>query len=151
MNLRLLRLLPLLSLPALAPLVPSFMRAADEIPPELKYRVLRRIPLEGETGWDYLVASGERRRVYVTRGTHVTVLDADSGDAVGKIADTPGVHGVALAPELGRGFTSNGRDDSVTIFDLKTLAPIGKVKTGANPDAIIYERVTRRVFVFNGR
>lgn len=126
-------------------------RAADEIPPELKYRVLRGIPLEGETGWDYLVASGETRRLFVTRGTHVSVLNADTGEVVGKIADLPGVHGVALAPALGRGFTSNGRDDSMTIFDLKTLATIGKLKTGANPDAIIYEPVTRRVFVFNGR
>ena len=152
MNLRLLKRLSLPLILAGFGLPPaSTARAADEIPPELKYRVLRRVPLEGETGWDYLVASGEKRRLYVTRGTHVSVLDADSGDVVGKVADTPGVHGVALAPALGRGFTSNGRDDSVTIFDLKSLAPIGKVKTGANPDAIIYEPVTRRVFVFNGR
>ena len=116
-----------------------------------KYRLLRKIPLKGETGWDYLSLDAAARRLYVTRGIGITVLDVDRGEVVGEIADTPGVHGVALAPDLGRGFTSNGRDDSVTIFDLKTLATLGKAKTGANPDAIIYEPVTRRVFVFNGR
>src|SRR2546428_14170791 len=78
------------------------------------------------------------------------VLDADSGAQVGEIADTPGVHGVALAPQLGRGFTSNGRASTVTIFDLKTLKPLGQAKTGSNPDAIVYDAVTRRVFTFNG-
>lgn len=142
---------PTFLLVATVSFLPAPARAADEVPADLKYRVIRRLPLEGETGWDYLIASGEKRRLYITRGTHVSVLDADSGDVVGKVADTPGVHGVALAPALGRGFTSNGRDDTVTVFDLKTLAPITKVKTGANPDAIIYEPTTRRVFVFNGR
>jgi len=79
------------------------------------------------------------------------VFDVDSGKVVGEIPDTPGIHGVALAPDLGRGFTSNGRDSSVTIFDLKTLAVVGRVHVeGRNPDAILYEPVTKRVFVFNG-
>jgi len=79
------------------------------------------------------------------------VLDADTYAVVGDIPDTQGVHGIAVASDLGRGFTSNGRADSVTIFDLKTLKSIGTVKTDANPDAIIYEPVTKRVFTFNGR
>jgi DNA-binding beta-propeller fold protein YncE len=106
----------------------------------------------GEGGWDYLTTDAGARRLYISRGTHVIVLDLDSGKNVGDIPDTPGVHGIALAPELGRGFTSNGRDGSVTIFDIKTLAPIGsKVKVGENPDAILYDPMTKRVFTFNGR
>jgi len=82
----------------------------------------------------------------------VIVLDADSGKYVGDIPDTPGVHGIALAPELGKGFVSNGREGTVTVFDLSTLAPSGsKIKVGENPDAILYEPATKRVFTFNGR
>ncbi|HEX7253131.1 MAG TPA: YncE family protein, partial [Thermoanaerobaculia bacterium] len=91
-------------------------------------------------------------RLYVTRGTHVMVLDADKGSVVGDIPDTEGVHGVAIASDLGRGFTSNGRSSTVTIFDLKTLKPVGRVKsTGENPDAILYDSSSHRVFAFNGR
>jgi len=79
------------------------------------------------------------------------VLDADSGKSVGDIPDTPGVHGIALAPELGKGFTSNGREGTVSVFDIKTLVPTGKVKVGDNPDAILYDPATQRVFTFNGR
>jgi DNA-binding beta-propeller fold protein YncE len=89
--------------------------------------------------------------VYVSHATHVVVLDADSGMAVGDIPDTPGVHGVAVVHELGRGFSSNGRANTVTIFDLKTLKTIGTVKTGQNPDAIFYDAASKRVFAFNGR
>ena len=144
-------LLSLLLVVAAAGGFPITSPADEPVPAELEYRVVRRIPLKGETGWDYLAVDGKARRIYVTRSTRVDVLDADSGDLVGEIAGTEGVHGVALAPALGRGFTSNGRSDSVTIFDLKTLAVIGTVKTGANPDAIIFEPTTKRVFVFNGR
>jgi DNA-binding beta-propeller fold protein YncE len=106
----------------------------------------------GEGGWDYLTADASARRLYISRGTHVIVLDLDSGKNVGDIPDTQGVHGIALAPELGRGFTSNGREGTVTIFDIKTLAPIGgKLKVGDNPDAILYDPATKRVFTFNGR
>ena len=86
------------------------------------YHVMKTYKLGGEGGWDYLTADAEARRVYISRGTHVMVIDADSGKSVGDIADTPGVHGIALAPELGRGFTSNGREGTVSIFDMKTLA-----------------------------
>ena len=88
--------------------------------------------------------------LYVSHGTQVEVLDVDSGAIVGKIEKTPGVHGIAIAPELGRGFVSNGQSSSVTIFDLKTLKTIGEVQVGKKPDAIIYDPATSRVFAFNG-
>ncbi len=91
------------------------------------------------------------RRLYISRSTHVMVIDADSGKSVGDIADTPGVHGIALAPDLGRGFTSNGREGTISIFDLSTLKTIKKVQVGDNPDAILFDPATKRVFTFNGR
>ena len=115
------------------------------------YHVTTTYKVGGEGFWDYLTADPDARRVYISRGTHVMVLDADSGKSVGDIPDTPGVHGIALAPELGRGFTSNGREGTVSIFDLKTLATSSKVKVGDNPDAILYDPATKRVFTFNGR
>jgi DNA-binding beta-propeller fold protein YncE len=115
------------------------------------YHVVTTYKVGGDGGWDYLTTDSDTRRVYISRGTHVMVVDADSGKSVGDIADTPGIHGIALAPELGRGFTSNGREGTVSIFDLKTLATSGKVKAGDNPDAILYDPATKRVFTFNGR
>jgi DNA-binding beta-propeller fold protein YncE len=114
------------------------------------YKVTNTYKIGGEGGWDYLIADAAARRLYISRATHVIVLDLDSGKPVGEIADTPGVHGIALAPELGRGFVSNGREGTVSIFDLKTLATINKVKVGQNPDAILYDPATKRVFTFNG-
>ncbi len=115
------------------------------------YHVVTTYKVGGEGGWDYLTTDSDARRLYMSRGTHVMVIDADSGKSVGDIADTPGVHGIALAPELGRGFTSNGREGTVSIFDIKTLATSSKVKVGENPDAILYDPATKRVFTFNGR
>jgi len=114
--------------------------------------VINTYKLGGEGGWDYLKADPESRRLFISRATHVIVIDMDSGKVVGDIPDTPGVHGIALANDLGRGFTSNGREGSVNIFDLKTLAPITKVKSvGENPDAILFDPATKRIFTFNGR
>jgi DNA-binding beta-propeller fold protein YncE len=115
------------------------------------YKVVSTYKIGGEGGWDYLTVDAAARRLYISRATHVIVLDIDSGKTVGDIADTPGVHGIALAPELGRGFVSNGREGTVSIFDLKTLATSSKVKVGENPDAILYDAATRRVFTFNGK
>jgi len=115
------------------------------------YHVVTTYKIGGDGGWDYLTADSDARRLYISRATHVMVLDADSGKSVGDIPDTPGVHGIALAPELGRGFTSNGREGTVSIFDIKTLAVSNKVKVGENPDAILYDPATKRVFTFNGR
>jgi DNA-binding beta-propeller fold protein YncE len=114
------------------------------------YHLIKSIPVAGDTGWDYLLVDSDARRVYVSRGTHVVVLNADTYEVVGDILDTQGVHGIALAPDLGRGFTSNGRANTATIFDLKTLKTLGTVNTGKNPDAIVYDGVTKRVFTLNG-
>lgn len=114
------------------------------------YHVIKTIPIPGDTGWDYLFVDSDARRVYVSRGTHVVVLDADTYAIVGDIPDTQGVHGIAIAKELGRGFISDGRANTATIFDLKTLQTLGTVNTGKNPDAIVYDAVTKRVFTLNG-
>src|SRR6266550_3271354 len=116
------------------------------------YRVIKTYKLGGDGGWDYLTFDGSSRRLFISRATHVMVIDADSGKSVGDIPDTPGVHGIALATDLGRGYISNGREGSVSIFDLKTLALISKVKgVGENPDSILFDPATKRVFTFNGR
>ena len=115
------------------------------------YHVIKKLPLGGEGGWDYLTVDSASRRLYLSRSTHVMVVDIDTGKVTGDIPDTPGVHGIALAPELSRGFISNGKADTTTIFDLNTLKIIGQVKTGENPDAILYDPATKRVFTFNGR
>jgi DNA-binding beta-propeller fold protein YncE len=114
------------------------------------YHVIKTIPMSGDTGWDYLLVDSEARRVYISRGTHVAVLDADSYAVAGDIPDTQGVHGIAIARDLGRGFTSNGRANTASIFDLKTLKLLGTVNTGKNPDGIVYDAVTKRVFTLNG-
>ncbi len=124
----------------------QFLFAAD---PGL--HVIKTYALGGDGGWDYLKLDPDARLLYISRATHVMVIDADSGKSVGDIADTPGVHGIALAPDLGRGFTSNGREGTVSIFDLNTLKTIKKVKAGENPDAILFDPATNRVFTFNGR
>jgi DNA-binding beta-propeller fold protein YncE len=127
-------------------LLATFSTAADP-----GYHVIKTYKLGGEGGWDYLNLDSSSRRLYISRATHVMVIDADSGKPVGDIPDTPGVHGIALAPELGRGFVSNGREGTVTIFDIQTLKLISKVKVGDNPDAILYDPATKRVFTFNGK
>ena len=114
------------------------------------YHLLKKIPLGGEGGWDYLTFDSDAHRLYISRATRVMVLDVDSGKVVGEIPGTNGVHGIALAPEFNRGYTSNGRDSTSTIFDLKTLQVLGTVKTGNKPDAIIYDPASKRVFTFNG-
>ncbi len=115
------------------------------------YHITKEINLGGEGGWDYLTMDSAARRLYVSHATKVVVVDVDSGKVAGEIPDTPGVHGIAVAEKLNRGFVSNGRGNSVTIFDLKTLQTISQVKTGENPDAIQYEPASNRVFTFNGR
>jgi DNA-binding beta-propeller fold protein YncE len=105
----------------------------------------------GDGRWDYLTVDPDAHRLYVARSTHVMVLCTDDGTMIGDIPGTEGVHGVALAPDLGRGFTSNGRANTSTIFDLKTLNVLGTVKTGENPDPILFDPFTKRIFTFNGR
>ena len=105
--------------------------------PETQYGVIKKIPIPGQGSWDYLTVDSNARRLYVSHGTQVEVLDVDSGSIVGTIPNTLGVHGIAIAPELGRGFVSDGKASTVTIFDLKTLKTIGQVPTGKDPDGII--------------
>ncbi len=128
--------------------------AAPAIPPPSGpsgYHLLKKIPLGGEGGWDYLAFDSPTRRLFISRSTKVVVLNVDTGTVSGEIPNTDGVHGIAFAPELGRGFTSNGRAGTVTIFDLKTLQVIGTAKAGTNPDAIVYDAWSKRVFTMNGR
>jgi DNA-binding beta-propeller fold protein YncE len=115
------------------------------------YHVIKKISLGGEGGWDYLTIDSATRRLYVSRSTHVIVLDIDKEKVIGDIPDTPGVHGIALAPEFNRGFTSNGKTDTVTVFELSTLKPLSQAKVGSNPDAIVYDPASKKVFVFNGK
>ncbi len=132
-------------------LVALFAGSQSPVPQSGAYHVIRRYALGGDGGWDYLTLDTTSRRLYIARSTRVTVIDADSGLVVGEIPNTPGVHGVALVPELHRGFASAGRDQSVRIFDTGSLHPLARLRTtGGNPDAIVYEPATRRVFTFNG-
>lgn len=113
------------------------------------YHIVNTWKLGGEGGWDYLKADSDARRLYISRGTKVVVIDSDSGKPIGEIPDTPGVHGIALAREFGKGFASNGRENMVSVFDLDSLKTLNKVKVGERPDAILYDPATKRVFTFN--
>src|SRR6266699_7251106 len=114
------------------------------------YRLLQTIPVPGDEGWDHPTVDSDARRLYVTHGTHVAVIDIDSKNLVGKIDNTPGAHFTVIDPELDRGFISNGGAARLTIFNTKTLATIGEVKsTGENPGPTIFDPATKRVFTFN--
>ena len=115
------------------------------------YGIVAKYTIGGDGGWDYLTIDSADHRLYVSRSTRVTVVDTLSGKQIGEIPDTAGVHGIAIDRDLGRGYTSNGRDNSVTVFDLKTLKTLGKISVGQNPDAILYEPATRRIITCNGR
>lgn len=114
------------------------------------YHVIKQFKLGGEGGWDYLTVDTKARRVYISRATHVMVVDADTGAMVGDIPHTAGVHGIALVPDLNKGFISDGRDNAVTVFDLRTLKSGKQIAVGKNPDAIIYDPASKRVFTMNG-
>ena len=118
----------------------------------INYHIVKKVVLGGEGGWDYLGFDPQNRHLFVSHGTQVLVINPDTAKVVGDITDTMGVHGIAVAPELNRGFTSDGRADQVTVFNLKTFKTIGTVKvTGHNPDGITYDPASQRVFTFNGR
>jgi DNA-binding beta-propeller fold protein YncE len=139
-----LRLVSALAL--LASGLPTPLRAGDG-----PYRQLKEIAIGGEGGWDYLSVDTLARRLYVSHATKVVVIDIDTNAVVGEIAPALGVHGIAVAADLGRAFVSNGRESTVSIVDLKSLEITGSVKTGENPDAILYEPVHQEVYAFNGR
>ncbi len=115
------------------------------------YHAGKEIAIGGEGGWDYLSIDPAAHRLYVSHATHVVVIDTQANKVVGDIPDTPGVHGFAIAADLGRGFSSNGRENKASIVDLKTLKLIQKVDTGQNPDAILYEPARHEVYTMNGR
>ncbi len=116
------------------------------------YKVVRRMPVGGDGGWDYLRVDSDAHRIYVSRGTHMMVVDEVSGKVIGDIPDTKGIHGIALAPEFNKGFTSNGGANTVSVVDLKTFKTVATITTtGENPDSIIYDPMTKRVFTLNGR
>ncbi|MGC1619686.1 MAG: hypothetical protein WA765_14445 [Candidatus Acidiferrum sp.] len=115
------------------------------------YHLVKTVPVPGDEGWDYLGVDPHARRVYISHGSHVVVMNADTYAIEGDIPDTPGVHGIAIARDLDRGFVSAGRANQAVIFDLKSLKTLGTVKTDTNPDAIVYDDVTKRAFTMNGR
>jgi len=130
-------------------LAPMASQAAAPAP---AMRVLSSLPLGGAGGWDYLSFDAARRHLFVSRGDRVLVIDVDGNRQIGTLADTPGVHGVAIAEDLQRGFTSNGKSASVTAFDLRTLKPVATITgTGENPDAIVYDAPSQHVLTFNGK
>src|SRR5262245_51078953 len=106
------------------------------------YRLLTKYPVPGDGGWDYLIVDEPNRRLFISHGTKVDVMDADQGKLIGEIADTRGVHGIALAPQFGRGFISCGQANEVAIFDIRTLAVVNRVPVGKKPDAIIFDPAT---------
>ena len=130
----------------------AILNASITVASAAEYRLVRSIPLQGDGGWDYLTFDNARNRLFITRGTKIQVVDPNDGRPLGEIADTPGVHGVALAQDLGKGYASNGRDASITVFDLETLKSLRRIPTpeGKKPDFITYDASTRRILAFNG-
>jgi DNA-binding beta-propeller fold protein YncE len=116
------------------------------------YRLLKKIPAAGDGGWDYLFMDNEARRLYVSHGTQVEVIDADADKWIGKIDGMNGVHGIAIASKLGHGFITSGNTKTVKMFDLKTLQSLADIPVAADgPDGLVYEPTTERVFVFEHR
>ncbi len=116
-----------------------------------QFKVVNTVKLGGEGGWDYLTFDKEGQRLFITRGTHVMVVDTKTLKQTADIPDLSGIHGVALAPELNKGFVSNGGDDTVAVFDLRTLKVTDKIKVGGRPDAVLYEPFSKHVFTFNAK
>jgi len=114
-----------------------------------EYSVVKKIPISGQGGWDYLTVDESARRLYVSHGTHVEILNADTGEWLGNIP-TNGVHGIAIVPDSNHGFISDGKANTVLMFDLKTMKVLQEIASPSDPDAIIYDPATKRVFAFNG-
>jgi DNA-binding beta-propeller fold protein YncE len=135
---------------SLAPVLFLFP-ALPSIAADTAYHLIKEIPVSGEGGWDYLSVDSDARRLYVSHATKIMVIETANDRVIGEIEDTPGVHGFAVAHDLGRGFSSNGRENKVSIVDLNTLKTLSKVETAENPDAILYFATTHEVYAFNGR
>ena len=114
------------------------------------YKLTKKYPLPGDGGFDYVVFDGSSNRVYVSHGTEVEVVDADTGKLLGKVENTPGVHGIAIVPSLHRGFTSNGGDATISVFDTNTFKTLKTIKVGDDPDFIFYDSQSKRVLVCHG-
>jgi YVTN family beta-propeller protein len=146
-NFPLINFVPFIRLVALALAVAGNAVAAGDS----GYSVVARWPIGSNDKWDYLIVDAPRHHLFLARATRVQVIDLDSGKLVGEIPNTAGAHGIALAHDLHRGFISNGKADSVTVFDLDTLATIGEIKiSGSDPDAIIYDEPSHHIYAFNG-
>jgi len=115
------------------------------------FHVLTDFPIHSSGGWDYITVDGAAKRVYASHGMQVNILDATTGDSIGVIPDTKGVHGIAIATEFNKGYTSNGRGNNISVFDLKTNQVLKQVNAGTNPDAIFYDDFSKKVYAFNGR
>jgi DNA-binding beta-propeller fold protein YncE len=129
-------------------LLAEFARALPASPDPSGYHILKTIPMAGTEGWDYISMDSAARRLYIGRQTHMDVVDVDSGTVVATLTGMPGVHGIALVPEFGRGFTVED-NDTTSILDLKTLKVVGSLKMGKDPDSYAYDELTKRVFVMN--
>lgn len=112
--------------------------------------VLTDFPIHSSGGWDYITVDGAAKRIYVSHGTQVNILDEATGDSVGVIPDTRGVHGVAICHEFNKGYTSNGRADNITVFDLKSSRVLKQLPAGTDPDAIFYDDFSKKIYAFNG-
>ncbi|GAC1680634.1 MAG: hypothetical protein PVS2B2_19110 [Candidatus Acidiferrum sp.] len=136
-------------------LCPLLVGPALATQPEDGYRLLKKYdltaPPSGGEYWDYITFDASARRLYISHGTEVKVVDADSGAVTGSISDLKRTHGIALVKELGRGFISDGGANEVVIFDIKTLKITGRVTTGGNPDCIIYDPASKHIFTMNGK
>jgi YVTN family beta-propeller protein len=115
------------------------------------YRVLRTNTIKGAAAWDYISVDPDQHRLYISNGTRVVILNELTGDSIDVIPNTPGVHGIAIVNSLGKGYTSNGRGNNVTVFDLKTNKALAEIKTGQNPDAIFYDDYSKKIITCNGR
>src|SRR5216110_1458618 len=136
-------------MPAITSILMGFISVALVFQGASNYKVVGRYPVPGTGGFDYVTLDSSARRLYLSHATQVDVLDADSGKVVGTIPDTPGVHGIAIATPFKHGFTSNGRENKVSMFDPETLKLIKKIDVGKGPDGIYYEPKTKRVFTNN--
>jgi YVTN family beta-propeller protein len=115
------------------------------------FRILTRFPLGGDGGWDYLTVDAQARRLYIARADRVMVIDADSGQSIGNVTGLNGAHGIALVQEQGVGFATSGKSGEVVVFDLKNLSVLTRIQAGENPDAVLYDPASQRVFAFNGK
>jgi YVTN family beta-propeller protein len=143
------RVVPMMKETALA-LCIACLAAATSFAGAASYQVAQRFPLGGDGGWDYLSVDSPQHLLYLSRATHVAILDTQTGKIVGDIGDVPGVHGIAIAADVGRGYISAGKADQVKVFDLNTWKIIAGIAVGSKPDAILYDQGTRQIFAFNG-